>query len=241
MQKYIPDSKQSWDSIVESHYGSHGDHNPRCAIIESKQCSTAMSEEVPAGMKPLCLWHHARMASTNIIKCACGEHVCCNGDATGRTIYRNYHDSWNMSVIDGVGTYCCGTCQNSGNHVAKCGDMYVCDEHLENHKKTSLRMKDKEDEENKEDEEDEKDGPVKVLPPGVYGSKKGNGYEVDVAHARGNVHINGYVDAMKLYLWDIQDNKENSARRWLIIASHMLDRPSYVIPIEVEGLIHSSS
>ena len=254
MTEYLPNSKDgSWYSIsdVMGSYGkdnpSSDGHNPKCAI-DSKSCSNEMSLDIPTDMNSVCLWHHARMAASETVKCGCSSHVVCNGDAIGRWMYRSYHDLWDMAVADGIGVYCCGTCQNGGEYEAKCGDMYICAEHLSNHKKSALRMKikkqknesDSDDESEYEFEGEAKDGPVKVLPPGIFGLKKGNGFEVNIAHDRGNVQIKSYLDAMKVHSWFTQDGDEARAFLWFILASHMEDCPPYIYPIEVEGMIRAT-
>lgn len=115
-----PNYVGDWYHLLESAYESNGGHNPLCAI-DSKYCSREMSQ-----VDDLCLWHHARMARHQIVRCDCTEHVVCNGDAPGRRMFREYYGSWSMSVIDISGTvYCCGYCQNTDTQTHTCGLMQV--------------------------------------------------------------------------------------------------------------------
>lgn len=136
-KKYLAPFPQQWGEILSTHHNTYGDHNPLCAI-ESKECSIEVADDIPEGMKGLCLWHRARMAQHVAEECGCKMQDVCAGDATGRHMFRTYHDSWGMPVIDFAGLYCCGGCQNADAEVYMCGDMRVCDGCAEKHDLSAL-------------------------------------------------------------------------------------------------------
>ena len=136
-KKYLAPFPQSWNEIMKTQNKTYGDHNPLCAI-DSKGCSIEMADDIPEGMKELCLWHRARMDQHVVEECGCKKQDACAGDATGRRMFRTYHDSWDMPVIDFVGLYCCGRCQNGDSEVYMCGDMRVCNGCAEQHELGTL-------------------------------------------------------------------------------------------------------
>ena len=74
----------------------------------------------------LCEWHRVRMASHVVMSCGCKKWDLCSGDSTGRVMFRNYYNCWEMPVIDSIGkVYCCGTCQNCDGEKYQCGVMLV--------------------------------------------------------------------------------------------------------------------
>lgn len=252
--KFLPNSDVSWHTLVNTIHNSNGGHNAKCSV-DSISCSKEMALDVPSDQKQLCAWHRSRMAVHETVRCGCRDNAVCNGDATGRIMFRNYYNLWDIAVCDVSGQfYCCGTCQNADTQTHRCGDMNVCPTHLQLHDAKTLRpinRKYSDDEGEDEEEEDgleedgepdsdsstkvkEPDGPVKVLTPGVFGIRQGDGYVVSVAHSRGNVTIKSYVDAVKLHLWAHADGEEDAALKWQILASHMPDRPSYVTPIKFD-------
>ncbi len=137
-RKYLPNTTLDWGDILKTHHNNHGGHNEKCAS-DSEFCSTEMATDIPEGMKPLCLWHRARMAYHVVIKCKCGPRDVCDGDGPARYLFRNYHNSWDMGVIEMGGTiYCCGSAQNGDSDIYKCGCMRVCAGCVDDHKKENL-------------------------------------------------------------------------------------------------------
>jgi len=131
--EFLPNCSTEWYGITESQQGTYGGHNPECAV-DSQCCSIEMSTEVPEDRAKLCLWHHARMNNHVVEYCGCRRNHVCVGDATGRRMFRNYHNTPDIPVIDaGCRFYCCGGCQNRDDYVARCGDMFVCEEHKHLH------------------------------------------------------------------------------------------------------------
>jgi hypothetical protein len=110
--------------------------NPNCAI-DSKSCTETMSD-----VKDLCKWHRRRMAQYWESSCKCNQWIVCDGDATGRNMFRNYYNDWTIPVIDLFGKfYCCGACQNGDSEKYFCGHMRVgnCCKHR--HKSECLTRK----------------------------------------------------------------------------------------------------
>ena len=115
------EDSDNWNKYVETLMGNNGGHNVSCAI-DSASCSKEMSADV----SDLCAWHRMRMARHVRLSCGCKEWDTCSGDSTGRMMFRNYYDCWEMPVIDSIGkVYCCGTCQNCDGEKYSCGEMLV--------------------------------------------------------------------------------------------------------------------
>jgi hypothetical protein len=121
---------ESWYMMKDALMDSNGGvHNPACKC-DSMSCSAEMSSDV----SDLCAWHRIRMARHVRLSCGCGSVDLCNGDSTGRWLFRNYYDCWDMPVMDSIGKfYCCGQCQNSDSETHECGQMLVGDCCLEKH------------------------------------------------------------------------------------------------------------
>ena len=135
---FLPNYYQNWQRIVNSHMGEYGGHNPGCSI-NSDQCSTEMATNIPENMGGLCVWHRARMARHLTEFCGCQRQHICDGDAIGRNMFWDYYKIDDLPVIDmGNQFYCCRSCQNTDGYVAKCGSMYVCENHKELHDSDTL-------------------------------------------------------------------------------------------------------
>lgn len=121
---------ESWHMMKDALMDSNGGvRNPACKI-DSVSCSAEMSSDV----SDLCAWHRIRMARHERMSCGCGPVDVCGGDSTGRWMFRNYYDCWEIPVMDTMGKfYCCGQCQNSDSETHECGQMLVGDCCLEKH------------------------------------------------------------------------------------------------------------
>jgi hypothetical protein len=125
-------------------------NNPACKYYSS-QHSVKMSD-----VSDLCEWHRLRMAKHIIEKCGCGQCDVCIGDSTGRHIFRDYYNRWDMPVIDSSGLmYCCSGCQNADRETHMCGDMRVGKCCISKHQHARPIKNQDEDEDEDEDEEDE--------------------------------------------------------------------------------------
>ena len=116
-----------WSNHVETLMGTA--HNDLCKI-DSMSCSKEMSADVA----DLCAWHRMRIARHVRLSCGCAEWDLCSGDSTGRMMFRQYYDCWEMPVIDSIGkVYCCGSCQNCDGEKYECGGMLIGDCCVEKH------------------------------------------------------------------------------------------------------------
>jgi hypothetical protein len=119
VNKFHPNSTEKWGNVIHL-CDSHKDHNQLCKI-NSKACSTKMSP-----YNDLCLWHYCRMAKYYYSSCGCCTVYACYGDSTGRHIFREYYNCWDIPVKDSFGKfYCCGQCQNRDSETHYCGTMLV--------------------------------------------------------------------------------------------------------------------
>lgn len=122
---------ERWDSIVRDVYRDDVDyHNPIC-VINSKKCSVECS-----ATGDLCRWHRARMATVMYDKCLCGPQVFSDGDGIGRSMFRQYYGDF--PCISFTGMYCCASCNNADDYVARCGNMAVCSNCLHLHNPANL-------------------------------------------------------------------------------------------------------
>ena len=143
--KFFPNCEESWTRYStestkkdyidpDKKHESYGKHNPQCRI-DSVFCSKKMSPH-----DGLCFWHHARMAWIKPLSCGCQMNLVCCGDATGRWMFRNFYNVWEIPVSDCSGTlYCCGQTQNSDTQSYVCGDMMVCQECSRKHNSKFLK------------------------------------------------------------------------------------------------------
>ncbi len=132
VQKYLENINEDWNKYREL-CEENGEHNPLCSV-NSESCSISMSK-TNDGEKQLCQWHRLRIAQHKVVSCNCKKHDICVGDATARIIFREYYEIDDIAVIDSFGKlYCCSYCQNAECYRSKCGDMYVCPSHEEDHK-----------------------------------------------------------------------------------------------------------
>ena len=134
-KQYIPRFEGDWHSLVKTHLNNNRGHNKDCAI-DSKCCSKEMANDIPDGMKPLCLWHRARMAQYYVMECGCKSNDTHCGDSIGRTMFRDYHNlRWEDMAVH---LSCCGPCQNVNTETHMCGKMRVCPDHLKDHNPETL-------------------------------------------------------------------------------------------------------
>jgi hypothetical protein len=136
---FLKPSDVSWDDPSSLHLYGNSDckHNSNCAI-NSQMCSREMATDIPHNLLSsrgnLCLWHRRRMATYQTIACKCNKHDACNGDSESRLFFREYHNSWDIAIIDREHLYCCSQCQIvSSSKKYTCGDMIVCSEHASQH------------------------------------------------------------------------------------------------------------
>ena len=220
-------------------YNSSDKYNPKCAIpklyaikkVDVRQYELHCTEDMSC-IPDLCRLHHARMAKWQQVDCHCTKkHMVCNGNFSGIHIFRLYYNSWDMPSIYPNGKLCCCYCHPYWYPVGKCGDMLVCNKHAKDH--SAMRTMNYVREEYKIE-----NGAVKVLTPNITGIKKGNGFIVySSPDGKNNTLIKTYKDAMNLHLHCVDIDNAKSFD-WLVIASHMEDRPSIIKPIIVDGLVY---
>ena len=94
-------------------------------------------------------------------------------------------------------------------------------------------------EDHSEDSEDHSEnGSVPYIPPwgGVYGVRKGNGYNIPIDNFTGQnlgIHmITTYAQAMEMHISCLKSDDALRAASWFSIASNMLDRPPYITPLK---------
>lgn len=147
--QFHPNSTSSWYNFI-SLCDSNKAHNPLCKI-DSKSCSVDMSQ-----INDLCQWHYYRMATHHNFPCGCGsEKYFCSGDATGRHIFREYYNCWDIPVQDLSGKiYCCGQCQNRDAETHTCGRMLVGECCLNKHP-SSKKIKQNDSDDESENDSDE--------------------------------------------------------------------------------------
>jgi len=135
MQKTIPD-KVNWGLLTKKEGGSRchesGPNNPACKTSNA-YCSIDLG-----GPGDICYWHWCRMGSIGDIRCGCKQWKVVSGDSPGRMLCYRYYDIRDGPCIDMVNFYCCSTCQNCDCYVAKCGQMYVCEDCVGNHNESYL-------------------------------------------------------------------------------------------------------
>jgi hypothetical protein len=209
---FLPNCEQTKEEYMEfyKHDPDSPDnkHNEKCNV-DSKCCSSHMSL-----YKGVCAWHYVRMARWYKAECGCNRRwIYCDSDGTGRHIFRKYYDTFEMPVSDGQ-LYCCGFAQNSDEIALTCGNMRVCAGHASLHNG---------------------DGPVKVLTKNISGTLQGKGFKVYCDEVSKNIIT--YDDAIKAHLY-YKKRCDDLSFDWLVIASHMEDRPSYVTSMIVDGLVY---
>jgi hypothetical protein len=230
LPKFHPNSLDSMDLMIDPKtdkpLGCLNMANPKCKL-GSEYCTEVMSK-----VHNLCKWHHARMASWQEIECGCRKHIAYNSDSGGRIMFRRYYEVYDLPVvITGGSIYCCYKCGNADTDIYMCGTMHVCEEGKHLHDPKTLKAK------SEVKSEPVEDGAVKVLIKGILGIKVGAGFYVAVILDRGNVVIKTYEDAMETHVY-FSKRKDDRSFLWLVVASHMKDRPTYIQPIMHEDLVY---
>ncbi len=146
---FHPNSNVHWYDFITL-CDSNKDHNSACKIT-SKSCSKDMSQ-----YNDLCLWHYYRMASHHKFSCDCdsvgSDKYYCFGDSTGRHIFREYYNCWDIPVQDtSRQLYCCGRCQNTDTETHMCGRLLVGDCCIDKHPNSTKIKNDSDDSDNSDD------------------------------------------------------------------------------------------